>query len=347
MDARPHLSTLLSQVLIAYTIEADNEFESLMPHSTTVGVAAGEKRAGPWLISLELWSNFLAFVPPEGISPADLSARAGTRKLQVAGMTRWRYVRSENGLLLLTPGGTRAAEIWRPLEARIEERWRERFGADAVASIRSSLAGCLADITQIGPDYLPQVVHGLWTTPQLRPDRDPSELSDSLSAVLCSALTVIAVAFERTSPVSLALAANALRVLEPDGVPAAEIWIRAGIAREITDVSLGYLEKQGLATLSGTGRAKVVKPTAGGVAAQRQTDERLDELDRRFEPARAALETILSNTDGMVDALTPHPMGWRAQKPYLAQTERMLVNPRAALPHFPIVTHRGGFPDGS
>src|SRR6202000_3451247 len=172
------------------------------------------------------------FVPPEGISPVDLAARAGTRKLQVAGMTRWGYVRSADGLLRLTPGGTRAAEIWRPTEARIEERWRERFGADAVASIRSTLAGCLADISQIGPDYLPQVVHGLWTTPQLRADRDPSELSDSLSALLCRALTVIAVAFERTSPISLALAANALRVLEPNGMPAGEVWARAGIARE-------------------------------------------------------------------------------------------------------------------
>jgi hypothetical protein len=262
-------------------------------------------------------------------------------------MTRWRYVRSEDGLLRLTPGGTRAVQTWTPLEERIEERWRERFGADTIASIRSTLAACLADVSHFGPNYLPQVVHGLWTTPQLRADRDPNGLSDSLSSVLCRALTVIAVAFERTSPTSLALAANALRVLEPDGVPAGEVWVRAGIAREITDVSLGYLEKQGLATRSGAGRAKVVTTTMGGAAAQLQTDERLGELDRRFEPARAALEAILSNSDGMADGLTPHPMGWRAQKPYLVQTERMLADPRAALPHFPIVTHRGGFPDGS
>jgi hypothetical protein len=165
--------------------------------------------------------------------------------------------------------------------------------------------------------------------------------------VLSRALTVIAVAFERTSPVSLALAANALRVLEPGGIPVAEVWSRAGVAREITDVSLGYLEKRGLATVSGSGRGKTVAPTMDGLAAQRLTDARLGELDRRFEPVRAPLEAILANTDGLADALTPHPMGWRAQPPYAAQTERMLANPRAALPRFPIVTHRGGYPDGS
>ena len=39
--------------------------------------------------------------------------------------------------------------------------------------------------------------------------------------------------------------------------------------------------------------------------------------------------------------------GWRGQPPYLAQTQRMLADPAAALPWHPMVLHRGGWPDGS
>jgi hypothetical protein len=347
MDVRPHLATLLSQVLVAYTIEADYEFESLMPHHTTLSQSAGEKPRGPWLISLALWANFLSLVPEEGISVSELSARAGIRKLDVGGMQRWGYVRLENGILRLARGGTEAARIWAPIEDRIESRWRDRFGPDVLPGLRSALGSSLADIQQVGPDYLPIVRHGLWTTVQFRSDRDPSEQGDSLSAVLCRALTVITVAFERTSPVSIALAANALRVLDSAGTPVRDVSRRAGIAREITDVSIGYLERQGFVTIATEGGRKIATPTGAGRAVQKLADERLAELDRRFEPARAPLEAILSNTDAMVDTLTPHPQAWRAQNPYAAQTERMLADPRAALPHFPIVTHRGGYPDGS
>jgi hypothetical protein len=347
MDVRPHLATLLSQVLVAYTIEADYEFESLMPHRTALSRAAGEKPKGPWLISLAMWANFLALVPEAGIPVTDLSTRAGIRRLDTAGMQRWGYVKIEDGMLRLTPGGAAAARIWTPIEDRIERRWRDRFGADVLATLRSSITSSLADLDQVGPNFLPIVRHGLWTTRQLRPDRDPREQSGSLSAVLCRALTVIAVAFERTSPVSIALAANALRVLDSAGTPMPDVSRRAGIAREITDVSLGYLEKQGLVTIGSDGRTRVVTPTGAGLAVQELAEERLGELNRRFESVRAPLEAILSNTDALVDALTPHPEAWRARNPYAAQTERLLADPRARLPRFPIVTHRGGYPDGS
>ena len=45
--------------------------------------------------------------------------------------------------------------------------------------------------------------------------------------------------------------------------------------------------------------------------------------------------------------LVPYPGGWRAHPPYLSQTEAMLADPAAALPYYPMVSHRGGFPDGS
>ena len=45
--------------------------------------------------------------------------------------------------------------------------------------------------------------------------------------------------------------------------------------------------------------------------------------------------------------LVPYPGGWRAHPPYLSQTEAMLADPAGALPYYPMVSHRGGFPDGS
>jgi hypothetical protein len=37
----------------------------------------------------------------------------------------------------------------------------------------------------------------------------------------------------------------------------------------------------------------------------------------------------------------------RADKRYAAQTEAFIHDPRGALPHDPMVLHRGGWPDGS
>lgn len=334
-------------MLVAYTIEADGEFEASMPHRTALSRSIGERPNGPWLISLAMWENFLRYVPEVGISLAELSARVGIRTLQTAGMTRWGYVAVVDEMVRLKPGGRAAARAWDPIESRVESRWRERFGTESIDSLRSAIASSVANIREVGPNYLPVVDYGLWSARQLRADRDPTEQRDSLSALLSRALTVIAVAFERTSPVSIALAANALRVLEPAGTAVREVSSRAGIAREITDVSLGYLEKRGFATLASDGRRRTATLTRAGAGIQEFTDERLDELDGRFEPVRAALEAILSNTEALEDALTPHPSAWRAQPPYAAQTKRMLAEPRAALPHFPIVTHRGGYPDGS
>ena len=45
--------------------------------------------------------------------------------------------------------------------------------------------------------------------------------------------------------------------------------------------------------------------------------------------------------------LQPYPDGWRARGPYLRQTTAVLNDPGAALPHYPMVLHRGGWPDGS
>ena len=46
------LPTLLSQALVAYTIEFDNEAEHRMPHRTTRGT--GPRLRGVWLVSMAM-----------------------------------------------------------------------------------------------------------------------------------------------------------------------------------------------------------------------------------------------------------------------------------------------------
>jgi methyltransferase (TIGR00027 family) len=56
------LPALLSQALVAFTIEFDNESERQIQHRTTSGPAAGSR--GPWLVSRAMWANFMRFIPP-------------------------------------------------------------------------------------------------------------------------------------------------------------------------------------------------------------------------------------------------------------------------------------------
>jgi hypothetical protein len=54
MASRFALSELLSQALVAFTIEFDNEFEHLMPHRTSGDDTASEADSAPWLVSMAM-----------------------------------------------------------------------------------------------------------------------------------------------------------------------------------------------------------------------------------------------------------------------------------------------------
>ena len=47
------LATLLSQILVAFTIEFDNEAEHRLPHRTSaLGISAANALQSPWLVSM-------------------------------------------------------------------------------------------------------------------------------------------------------------------------------------------------------------------------------------------------------------------------------------------------------
>jgi hypothetical protein len=143
------LSALLSQALVAFTIEWDNEAEHRSPHRTTNYGRPPGAPAAPWLTSLVMWANCLRFLPDEGITVAGLRDLAGTGT-NLDGMRRWGYLTlapapghgrrpAPETVLLPTARGREAREILRGLDAEIEDRWRDRFGADQVFALRAVL----------------------------------------------------------------------------------------------------------------------------------------------------------------------------------------------------------------
>jgi DNA-binding MarR family transcriptional regulator len=360
------LSALLSRVLVAFTIEFDNEFEHRMPHRTAWGPAAHSGR-GPFLASMAMWANFLQDVLPEGVPLRDLADQV--RLTNLAGMERWSYVTvapdpadprakppRTDWIVRPATGGRAAQEIWRPLAGEIEGRWRERFGVEAIDDLREGL-GPVADRLELElPRFLPVLLYsdGMMA-PRWFGQRAPVPGESSgldLSVLLSRVLLAFTLDFERESSVSLALTADLLRVIPDAGVHVRQIPGLSGVSKEAVSAALGFLERHGYVTVEPdplVARTKSVRLTARGSRAQAVYRRLPDQLEagwrERFggdviDLVRASLEGLVGGShpaSSPLDlGLRPYPDSWRAA----------LGGP-GRLPDYPMVLHRGGFPDGS
>ena len=161
-------------------------------------------------------------------------------------------------------------------------------------------------------------------------------------------LLALAIEFERESPLSLAICADVLRVLDQDGVRVRDLPGLSGVSKEAISMAMGILGKRGLAVTGPApdgSRWRVARLTPKGRYAQKTYRERLEAVENRWQtrfgdPAiravREALEQLTGDRARVAAGLEPPPGGWRAS----------LRRP-ATLPHYPMVLHRGGFPDGS
>jgi hypothetical protein len=329
------LSTLLSQALVAFTIEFDNEFEHRMPHRTTNHRGT---RYAPWLVSLAMWSNCMQFIGEDGIGVAELGELARTTT-NLNGMVRWGYIVVGPGKIVrATPAGRKAQEIWRPLFGEIEERWEERFGKDEIEQLRESLSALLSRIDLDLPDFLPILGYSLFSKVS---DRARREIAGrpALPALLSRALLAFAVEFERESDLSLAICANVLRVLDEKGVRVRDLPLLSGVSKESINMTMGILRKRGVAVVE----KNVARLTPGGRDAQGAYRQRIGIIEERWQARfgedtihtlRESLERLAG--ESLLRGLEPYPDGWRAS-----------VRRPNTLPHYPMVLHRGGFPDGS
>ena len=115
-------------------------------------------------------------------------------------------------------------------------------------------------------------------------------------------------------------------------------------------MALGFLQKKRLVAIGPdpVRRAKIVRLTSKGLEARDACRKRIAAIEKRWrehygndiiESLRTTLEQITgpdSPTSPLFRGLEPYSDNWRASVPR-----------PATLPHYPMVLHRGGYPDGS
>lgn len=338
------LATLLSWAWVAFAIEADNAVET-----------AGSDRVGRlFRISVATWANGLRCIGEQGTTVDEL--RAKTRAAcNIGGLERWGWItvgdtgtgrregfgthRGVKGGTVLRPtrAGAYARRLWPRAVSDVEGRWRARFGGAAVGSLRDAL--------------LPAAGQMPWAPPEVHPSDGfythvidgPAAGGDvSFSGLMGQALTALTLEHERGSRISLPLAADVLRVIDDGVVPVRDLPRLAGVSTEAIAMGTSFLGRAKLAEIR---PGRLIALTAAGRAALEDYRSRAARRDDRR--LRAGLEAITSQREALAEGLRPPEGGWRAGRPYLAQTQRMLADPTAALPWHPMVLHRGGWPDGS
>lgn len=328
---QPRLTTLLSWALVAFTIDADNAFELSMPHRTATDRRTGQLRSEPWLASMFSWYACLQFVPAEGIELAELNRLTfGECRLRGpnSGMIRWGYVTIEDRVVRPTEAGMRASSKWAELPALIEQRWVDRHGAGAVGRLRTALESALGGIDYDLPDAVPENAAGDGRVDiALRPVTEVDRPRD-LAALLAKVLVDRTRTHEAASGLSLSHAANPIRALGAGDLPSRDFPRRTGVAKETLTAMTNWLAKQGFVAVTGAGRTKTVGLTDKGREAFEEYTHASEAAD---EQLRGALEPIVAALD-----LTPPQGTWRAKRP----------TPET-LPHHPVISHRGGYPDGS
>jgi methyltransferase (TIGR00027 family) len=359
------LSALLSQALVAFTIEFDNEAEHDLPHRTT-SRGSSWTGDGAWLVSLAMYENCMRYVTEEPLTVGELRARARTGT-NLDGMRRWGYVTIDgtakkiykgnpgpDAVLRATAAGLRARAVWAPLPGLIEQRWRDRFGADQVARLRDALVPPVRHLDPGLPDCLPILPAGLLSQiPALPPRPDPADPAGlPLPALLARVLLSFAIEYEGEAGQSLAADATVLRVLGPDGTRRRDLAPLAGLSKEAVSWALGVLTRARLAAEEpdpAAPRGKVARLTPQGQQAQHRYHELTGTIERRWQDRlgaaevdaiRAALEPLVTAPEGgsspLFGGMQPYPDNWRAA-----------IRSPVVLPHYPMVLHRGGYPDGS
>jgi hypothetical protein len=337
------LTAQLSWAWIAYVIEVDNAFEASSPQWV------GRRLR----ISLPMWTNGLRFIADDGITVDELRTSAHA-VCNLGGLERWGWItvgargekrrdgygssRGIKGDTILRPtkGGVYAQQVWPRIVRDVEEKWRTRFGADVIDALRSALTEVAVPMP--------------WSPPEVHPSdgfRTHVVAGDSVSAevplvaLLGQVLTAFTLDEERDAKVSLPLRADVLRVIDGDVVRVRDLPALSGLSKEAISMAVGYLQRSHLA--SGV-PDRAIRLTPSGLDAldgHRSRESRTD-----HDNLGASVEAVVTQRDSLSSGLVPPEGCWRGQRPYLAQTKRLLADPTKALPWQPMVLHRGGWPDG-
>lgn len=372
--SREPLSALLSQVLVAYTVELDCEFERRILKTQNSGAR----------LSLVIWLNLLRFLADGPVSVRTLASRALAAeeqiKHQLGCLERWGFILLQSGKragfgsgrgiradwpVRLSPSGERAVKIWPELIPEIDAHWSRRFGNDATR-LRRVLEAIAHRIDLELPQGLPGAILKL---PEFAPRTSPPEDGLPLPVLLSRVLLAFALDFERDSRTPISLCANAIRVLNDEPLPEAEIPKRTGCSKETSGIGWQLKPYIIVEANPARGRGKFVRLSEAGLRTQHKYYRFADEIEEnwseRFTGAtielRESLMSLLNRTQ-LSEGLKPPPGTIRAgaETPALGrrdigpaarqrlrdlvvQTEAFLRDPARALPHYPLWDMNRGF----
>ncbi len=301
------LSALLSQVLVAFTLELDDEFEKQMRQSGYAGAS----------LSVVIWSTLMRFLAGASPSVRDLAAQSLSSekrlKFELGCLERWSFITLEAdpaddrpiavrshrlaGRLLRdgwgsgrgirsgwivrpTAKGRRAIEIWRPLFDEIENRWLARFGSNEIGTLRLTLEDIAAQLDVDLPHGIPgQGEMDVTYKTRTIPDTVPLPLP----ALLSQLLLAFTMEFQRESRVPLWLCANTLRVLSDQSIPESEIPHLTGCSPETSGV--GWQIKPFIVVESAPlpRRGKLVRLSPVGLLARENYYNVTSAVEKRWE----------------------------------------------------------------
>ena len=375
MRSAPHkpLSALLSQILVAYTVELDSEFERRMLETQAAA-----------RLSLVIWLNVLQFLTDGPVSVRTLASRALTAEEQgkaVLGcLERWGFILLQPGKragfgsgrgiradwpVRLTASGESAIRVWPELILQIEARWSKRFGDDATR-LRRSLEAIEHQIDLELPQGLPLAILRL---PEFGPRKSAAEDGLPLPVLLSRVLLAYALGFERESRTPISLCANTIRVLSDEPIPEAEIPKRTGCSGETAGIGWQHKPYIIVERDPARGRGKFVRLSEAGIQAQQEYYSRTRDIEekwkKRFRTAtneiRESLTTLLKRGE-LSEGLKPPPGTTRAgaetpalgrfdigpaarqrKRDLVIQTEAFVRDPAGSLPHYPLWDMNRGF----
>jgi hypothetical protein len=376
MMSAPHkpLSALLSQILVAYTVELDGEFERrmLQTHSRSAR------------LSLVIWLNLLRFLADGPVLVRTLASRTLTAEAStMAGLgclERWGVVALQPGKragfgsgrgirsdwpIRLTASGETAAGIWPELIPEIDARWSKRFGEEA-ARLRRSLEALERQIDLELPQGLPLAILKL---PEFGPRKAATEEGLPLPVLLSRVLLAFALDFERGSQAPISLCANAIRVLSDEPTSETEIPKRTGCSEETAGIGWQHKPYIIVERDPARGRGKFVRLSEAGIKAQheyyRRTRDVEEKWKKRFGSATKEVRESLTNllkrgelSDGLkppsgttragaeTPALGRRDIGAAARqrkRDLVMQTEAFMRDPAGTLPHYPLWDMNRGF----
>jgi len=309
------LSALLSQVLVAFTVEFDNEFERRMGEAGFPGAR----------LSLVVWANVMRFVADGAVPVRDLAAQALAPdkqvKFELGCLERWGFVALQPGpadgrpvptgapgqsghelregwgsgrgiradwRVRLTSKGLTASGIWRQLFGAIEQRWERRFGKAEISRLQQTLQ----DVVDQLEIELPQGLPGGYGETDVYPRRvTRGEGRLPLPTLLAQLLLTFRLEFDRESKAPLALCANTLRVLGEKPIRLMEIPRLTGGSPETTDIGWQIKPYVVVKPDPTARRGKVVGLSPRGLRAQQTYRRLIREIERRWE-ARFGKEEI-------------------------------------------------------